>query len=74
MKSAMTQPVLFGLDRLLTEPALRAPLAGRRVDILANIAGIQYFGPAERQSAQSIWLGYAVNLIAPVTLGESSRA
>lgn len=48
--------------------ALSIQLAGRRVDILANIAGIQYFGPAERQSAQSIWLGYAVNLIAPVTL------
>lgn len=47
---------------------LSIQLAGRRVDILANIAGIQYFGPAERQSAQSIWLGYAVNLIAPVTL------
>lgn len=47
---------------------LSMQLAGRRVDILANIAGIQYFGPAERQSAQSIWLGYAVNLIAPVTL------
>lgn len=47
---------------------LSQDLAARRVDLLLNIAGVQYFGPADRQSAESIWLGYAVNLIAPVTL------
>lgn len=36
----MTSPVLFGLDRLLTEPALRAPLAGRRVALLAHPASV----------------------------------
>ncbi|MEC5384959.1 DUF1343 domain-containing protein [Uliginosibacterium sp. H3] len=33
-------PVLFGLDRLLAEPALRAPLAGRRVALLAHPASV----------------------------------
>lgn len=36
----MTQPVLFGLDRLLSDPALRAPLAGRRVALLAHPATV----------------------------------
>ncbi|MDP5241069.1 DUF1343 domain-containing protein [Uliginosibacterium sp. 31-16] len=36
----MTQPVLFGLDRLLTDPALRAPLTGRRVALLAHPASV----------------------------------
>ncbi|GAB2877824.1 DUF1343 domain-containing protein [Uliginosibacterium flavum] len=36
----MTQPVLFGLDRLIAEPALRAPLAGRRVALLAHPASV----------------------------------
>ena len=30
----------FGIDRLLTEPALRAPLAGRRVALLAHPASV----------------------------------
>ena len=29
---------------------------------------MQYFGPFERQSLDSIWAGYVVNLIAPATL------
>ncbi len=32
--------VLFGLDRLIAEPALRAPLAGRRVALLAHPASV----------------------------------
>ncbi len=32
--------VLFGVDRLLTEPALRAALAGRRVAVLAHPASV----------------------------------
>jgi len=36
----MTQSVLFGLDRLLADPALRAPLAGRRVALLAHPASV----------------------------------
>jgi uncharacterized protein YbbC (DUF1343 family) len=36
----MTHTVLFGLDRLIAEPALRAPLAGRRVALLAHPASV----------------------------------
>src|SRR5258708_15926608 len=30
----------FGIDRLIAEPALRAPLAGRRVALLAHPASV----------------------------------
>ncbi|WP_294262005.1 SDR family NAD(P)-dependent oxidoreductase [uncultured Sphingomonas sp.] len=43
-------------------------LASRRVDILVNVAGVQYFGPIEEQGADRLRLGYAVNLIAPAVL------
>lgn len=36
----MTAPILFGLDRLLADPQLRAPLAGRRVALLAHPASV----------------------------------
>lgn len=36
----MSTPVLFGLDRLIAEPALRAPLKGRRVALLAHPASV----------------------------------
>ncbi len=56
----------------LAEPAALAQLAtdlGRRdVDILINLAGLQYFGPLDKQGPTSIALGYAVNLIAPTIL------
>lgn len=47
---------------------LAQALSARHVDMLINSAGVQYFGPAERQSQDSMWMGYAVNLIAPVAL------
>lgn len=50
---------------------LSADLAGRRVDILVNLAGIQNFGPLAAQSPAGIRLGFAVNLIAPVTLARA---
>jgi uncharacterized protein YbbC (DUF1343 family) len=34
------QPILFGIDRLLAEPQLRSPLAGRRVALLAHPASV----------------------------------
>jgi short-subunit dehydrogenase len=46
-------------------------LAGRRVDVLINLAGIQYFGPFEQQTAESIALGYSVNLAAPTLLARA---
>jgi uncharacterized protein YbbC (DUF1343 family) len=36
----MTQTVLFGIDRLIAEPDLRRPLAGRRVALLAHPASV----------------------------------
>lgn len=36
----MTAPILFGLDRFLADPQLRAPLAGRRVALLAHPASV----------------------------------
>ncbi len=51
--------------------AIAAELAARRVDVLLNLAGVQYFGPFERQDPQSAWLGFAVNLIAPVLLSQA---
>jgi short-subunit dehydrogenase len=59
----------------LSNPAgvqqLAAELATRHVDVLVNLAGIQYFGPFDRQGADSIELGYAVNLVAPTLLARA---
>jgi short-subunit dehydrogenase len=46
-------------------------VSARRVDVLINLAGIQYFGPFEQQTANSIALGYAVNLAAPTLLARA---
>ncbi|WP_246444036.1 SDR family NAD(P)-dependent oxidoreductase [Sphingomonas sediminicola] len=43
-------------------------LSSRRVDLLVNLAGMQYFGLFDRQEPDQIWTGYVVNLIAPATL------
>lgn len=43
-------------------------LAERDIDVLVNLAGMQYFGPLERQDPASIWANYVVNLVAPATL------
>jgi uncharacterized protein YbbC (DUF1343 family) len=36
----MTRPIQFGIDRLLADPALRSPLADRRVALLAHPASV----------------------------------
>ncbi len=36
----MTSPIRFGIDRLLADPALRRPLAGRRIALLAHPASV----------------------------------
>ena len=36
----MTTPIQFGIDRLVADPKLRAPLAGRRVALLAHPASV----------------------------------
>ncbi len=37
-------------------------------DILINMAGVQYFGPTEKQSFEDIQASYMVNLVAPTAL------
>ena len=79
--------IVVGVDRVtcpecdesvigdLASPAgvasVAAALAARPVDVLVNLAGVQYFGPFERQDPQAVWLGFAVNLIAPVLLSQA---
>lgn len=46
-------------------------LGSQHVDILVNLAGIQYFGPCELESAEHTSLVYAVNLVAPVLLTQA---
>ena len=36
----MSNPIQFGIDRLISDPALRRPLAGRRVALLAHPASV----------------------------------
>ncbi len=45
-----------------------AIVARERPDILINMAGVQFFGPAECQSSDEMYAGYMVNLVAPVSL------
>lgn len=56
----------------LADPQDLAQLAERLtvfpVDILVNVAGLQYFGPFEDQPANALRTGYLVNLVAPATL------
>jgi short-subunit dehydrogenase len=54
--------------------ALCATLAGQRVDVLLNLAGIQYFGPLKDQSLENLWAGYVINLIAPAMLSRAVLA
>jgi short-subunit dehydrogenase len=51
--------------------ALAQTVAAREVDILLNLAGLQYFGPFEDQRVDRIALGYTVNLIAPAVLASA---
>jgi len=43
-------------------------VAGDTPDILINMAGVQYFGPAEQQSFDALLSGYLINLVAPAEL------
>jgi short-subunit dehydrogenase len=51
--------------------AINEKLLNENVDILVNLAGLQYFGPAEEQSPEHTMLSYMVNLVAPVMLSQS---
>lgn len=51
--------------------AAAASVASRRCDILVNLAGIQFFGPLEKQPADHLLASYLVNLVAPVRLSQA---
>jgi short-subunit dehydrogenase len=51
--------------------AAAAAIAVRDWDIVINLAGIQHFGPFERQSPEHLLASYMVNLIAPVRLTQA---
>lgn len=51
--------------------AAAAAIASRSWDIVVNLAGIQHFGPFERQSAEHLLASYMVNLVAPVRLTQA---
>lgn len=52
--------------------AAAAEVAGRRWDTLVNLAGIQHFGPVERQSPGHLMASYLINLVAPVRLTQAA--
>jgi short-subunit dehydrogenase len=59
---------------LSTEAGRKSAVAfveGEQPDVLINLAGVQYFGPAEQQSSSDVEATYAVNLIAPVLLSRA---
>jgi len=68
---ACDETIIADLASEAGQTELAAALAARQVDILVNIAGMQYFGPFEQQSIGNLWLGYAVNLIAPAVLARA---
>lgn len=51
--------------------AVAEQLKALPVDVLVNLAGIQYFGEVEQQQASNTALGYMVNLLAPVMLTQA---
>jgi short-subunit dehydrogenase len=65
------ETILADLATEAGQTKLAETLKGRQVDILVNIAGLQYFGPFEQQAIDNLWLGYAVNLIAPAVLARA---
>jgi len=48
--------------------ALAEEVARQPWDVLINLAGVQYFGPAEHQAPDQLVAGYMVNLVAPARL------
>jgi short-subunit dehydrogenase len=51
--------------------AAASAVAGGDWDVLVNLAGIQHFGPLERQAPAHLVASYLVNLVAPVRLTQA---
>jgi short-subunit dehydrogenase len=52
--------------------AAQVLVAREEPDILANLAGVQYFGPLEDQPLDGLCQGYLINLVAPVALCQAA--
>jgi short-subunit dehydrogenase len=52
--------------------AAAAAVARRPWDIVINMAGVQHFGPFERQAPEDLVASYMVNLVAPVRLTQAA--
>lgn len=48
--------------------AAQSVIVRERPDILINMAGVQYFGPLEKQRLDELHRGYMINVVAPVSL------
>ncbi|MBU1376382.1 MAG: SDR family NAD(P)-dependent oxidoreductase [Alphaproteobacteria bacterium] len=59
----------------LADPAglerLAAAMGGSAWDVLINLAGVQYFGPMEGESPDSLRRTLAINLLAPMRLAQA---
>ena len=56
------------LSSLAGVKAITQQIVGEDWDILINLAGVQYFGPFDAQSAENMQMTYMVNLLAPALL------
>ncbi|KQM28826.1 MULTISPECIES: SDR family NAD(P)-dependent oxidoreductase [unclassified Sphingomonas] len=65
---ACDESATVDLSDMAALDSFAAALAGRRIDILVNAAGLQYFGAIDEQGVTRIATGFAVNLVAPAIL------
>lgn len=71
-KLPFTSTLIRGdLSSLEGVAAISQQIASIPVDILVNLAGLQYFGLCEKESPEHTALLYAVNLVAPVLLTQA---
>ncbi len=68
---ACDRTIVTDLSDAASLAATAQTLSAEPVDLLVNVAGAQYFGPAEQQDPASIALTYTVNLVAPATLARA---
>lgn len=73
-RQAPTQPEAGYLECNLADPTalerLEVAMAQTPWDILINLAGVQYFGPMERETPDSLRSTLAINLLAPIRLAQ----
>lgn len=74
-RQAPKNPKASFLECDLANPAglesLAQVMAGQPWDILINLAGVQYFGPMEGESPESLRLTLGINLLAPMRLAQA---